>query len=66
MHVPLLAWGPGVEAGRYDTPVSPLAIAKTVGRLFGFQVGEPDVEPFAPVLGRQALPKKPEKAAAAR
>lgn len=45
-HVPLLAWGPGVVAGRYETPTSPLAIAKTVGAIFGFFVGEPDVEPL--------------------
>ncbi|HEV2064000.1 MAG TPA: alkaline phosphatase family protein, partial [Thermoanaerobaculia bacterium] len=31
LHVPVAAWGAGVAAGRYDTPTSPLAIAKTVG-----------------------------------
>lgn len=49
-HVPVAAWGSGVAAGRYDMPTSPLAIAKTVGALFGFAVGEPDVLPLAPVL----------------
>jgi hypothetical protein len=49
-HVPVAAWGAGVAAGRYDTPTSPLAIAKTVGALFGFAVGEPDVLPLNPVL----------------
>lgn len=62
-HVPLVAWGAGVVAGTYDTPTSPLAIAKTVGAVFGFQVGEPDVLPLAPVF---AGAKAPEKAAAAR
>jgi hypothetical protein len=66
LHVPVAAWGAGVAAGSYDTPTSPLAIAKTVGALFGFEVGEPDVLPLAPVLGsaQPAVPAK--KAAAAR
>lgn len=59
-HVPLAACGSGVAAGRYDMPTSPLAIAKTVGALFGFAVGEPDVEPLAPVLG-SAVPAEPAK-----
>lgn len=65
-HVPVAVWGAGVAAGRYDTPTSPLAIAKTVGALLGFEVGEPDVLPLAPVLGtaQQAVPAK--KAASAR
>ncbi|MGH9399614.1 MAG: alkaline phosphatase family protein, partial [Thermoanaerobaculia bacterium] len=63
LHVPLAAWGAGVAAGRYDTPTSPLAIAKTVGALFGFSIGEPDVEPLAPVLPRA---KTPVEAAATR
>jgi arylsulfatase A-like enzyme len=62
-HVPVAAWGAGVRAGTYDTPTSPLAIAKTVGALFGFEVGEPDVEPLAPVLPR---PEAAGKAAARR
>ena len=63
VHVPLAAWGPGVAAGTYETPTSPLAIAKTVGAVFGFAVGEPDVEPLSPVLAG-AHPAK--KVAAAR
>jgi hypothetical protein len=51
-HVPVAAWGEGVRAGTYDTPTSPLAIAKTVGALFGFEVGEPDVLALVPVLPR--------------
>lgn len=63
-HVPVAAWGAGVAAGSYDTPTSPLAIAKTVGALFGFEIGEPDVQPLAPLLGSpQAV--TPEKKAAA-
>ncbi len=46
-HVPLLAWGAGVAAGRYESPTSPLAIAKTVGAIFDFAVGEPDVKPLS-------------------
>jgi hypothetical protein len=50
-RVPLLVFGPGVKAGAWDTPVSPLAIAKTVAALFGFEAGEPDAEVLQPVLG---------------
>jgi arylsulfatase A-like enzyme len=63
-HVPVAVWGAGVRAGVYDTPTSPLAIAKTLGALFGFEVGEPDVLPLAPVLG-SAQPAVPAKKAAA-
>jgi arylsulfatase A-like enzyme len=65
-HVPVAAWGAGVAAGRYDTPTSPLAIAKTVGALFGFEIGEPDVLPLAPVLGTAQPAASAKKAAAAR
>ena len=51
-RVPLLAWGPGVRAGSWKIRVSPLSIAKTVGALFGFEAGAPDVEILQPVLGR--------------
>jgi len=61
-HVPVAAWGAGVAAGRYDTPTSPLAIAKSVGALFGLSVGEQDVEPLAPIVG----PALPASKAAAR
>ncbi len=50
-RVPLAVWGPGVAAGSYDTPTSPLAIARTVAALYGFEAGEPDVAPLQPVLG---------------
>ena len=50
-RVPLAAWGPGVAAGSYDTPTCPLAIARTVAALYGFEAGEPDVAPLQPVLG---------------
>ncbi len=36
-HVPVAAWGAGVAPGRYDTPTSPLAIAKTVGAALRFR-----------------------------
>jgi len=57
VHVPLAAWGSGVRAGTYDTPTSPLAIAKTVGALLGFPFGEPDVEPLEPLLPVATAPK---------
>lgn len=66
VHVPLLAWGASVAAGRYDVSVSPLSIAKTIGRLFGFEVGEPDVEALEAVIGREREDRKLPKAAAPR
>ncbi|HTO75941.1 MAG TPA: alkaline phosphatase family protein [Thermoanaerobaculia bacterium] len=53
-RVPLAVWGPGVAAGSYDTPTSPLAIARTVAALYGFEAGEPDVPPLQPVLAGAA------------
>ena len=50
LRVPLAVWGPGVRTGVSDAPVSPLAIAKTVGALFEFEAGAPDVEPLSPVV----------------
>jgi len=64
LHVPLLAWGKGVRAGHYETRVSPLAIAKTVGKLFHFAVGEPDVDPLVPVVEDEARTPRTEKKAA--
>jgi hypothetical protein len=55
-RVPLAVWGPSVAPGSYDTPVSPLAIARTVGRLFGFEAGAPDVEPLEAVVRASSLP----------
>jgi predicted AlkP superfamily pyrophosphatase or phosphodiesterase len=66
VHVPLLAWGKAVSAGRYDTLVSPLAITKTVGKLFGFEIGEPDVEALAPVLQESSAARKQERKAVSR
>jgi predicted AlkP superfamily pyrophosphatase or phosphodiesterase len=53
-RVPLVAFGPGVKAGSWDMPVSPLSITKTVAALFGFEAGEPDAEVLQPVLGAAA------------
>jgi predicted AlkP superfamily pyrophosphatase or phosphodiesterase len=64
LHVPLLAWGKGVTAGRYETHVSPLAIAKTVGRIFRFAVGEPDVDPLAPLVEDETTTPRTERKAA--
>ncbi len=58
-RVPLLAWGPGVSPGVYGGRVSPISIARTVGALFGFDVGEPDADVLEPVLGRDAGVKRP-------
>jgi len=38
-HVPLLFWGTGVAAGRYDDRVAPTDIARTVSALLGFRAG---------------------------
>ena len=51
-RVPLAAWGPGVKAGFWGPKVSPISISRTVGALFGFEVGEPDADVLEPVLGR--------------
>ncbi len=64
LHVPLLAWGKGVAAGHYDTLVSPLAIAKTVGKVFRFAVGESDVDPLAPLVGEETSTPQTERKAA--
>jgi arylsulfatase A-like enzyme len=54
VRVPLAVWGPGVAPGSYDTATSPLAIARTVAKLFDFEAGEPDVAPLQPVVGAAA------------
>jgi predicted AlkP superfamily pyrophosphatase or phosphodiesterase len=55
-RVPLAVWGGNVAPGTYDMPVSPLAIARTIGKLFGFEAGEPDVEPLEAVVRASATP----------
>jgi len=60
MRVPLLSWGAGVKAGSWDVKVSPISIARTVGALFGFEVGEPDAPILEPVLGRDIRLAKPQ------
>jgi arylsulfatase A-like enzyme len=56
MRVPLAAWGPGVEAGVSNAPVSPLSIARTVAALFGFEAGDPSAEVLRQIAGRSAGP----------
>lgn len=51
-RVPLLAWGAGVLAGSWDAKVSPLDIARSVGAIYGIEVGEPDAAVLEPVLGK--------------
>jgi Type I phosphodiesterase / nucleotide pyrophosphatase len=58
-RVPLLAWGPGVRAGKYPGRVSPISIARTVAALLGFEAGAPDADVLEPVLGRDTGVKKP-------
>ncbi len=58
-RVPLAVWGPYVVPGFYDTPVSPLAIARTVGKIFGFEAGEADVEPLEAVVRAAVTPGNP-------
>jgi arylsulfatase A-like enzyme len=38
-HVPLLFWGAGVKAGRYDVAASPQDLARTIGTLLGVDAG---------------------------
>ena len=38
-HVPLLLWGRGVTPGRYDQPVAPNDLARTLGALLGVEAG---------------------------
>jgi predicted AlkP superfamily pyrophosphatase or phosphodiesterase len=54
-RVPLAAWGPGVSAGVYDSPVSPISIARTVAALFGFEAGDPSAEVLRQIAGRAAV-----------
>lgn len=60
-RVPLLAWGAGVRAGSWANRVSPLSIARTIGALYGFPVGEEDAEVLQPVLGRDEESRSPAK-----
>lgn len=41
-HVPLLLWGRGVTAKRYEMRVAPTDIAKSLGSLFGVDAGAAD------------------------
>jgi predicted AlkP superfamily pyrophosphatase or phosphodiesterase len=61
-RVPVAAWGTGVEPGSYPLEVTPLSIAKTIGAIFGFEIGEPDAAVLEAVRGRRPVPA----AAAAR
>jgi predicted AlkP superfamily pyrophosphatase or phosphodiesterase len=57
-RVPILAFGPGVAAGTYGGPAETVSIAKTVGALFGVNVGEPDAALLEPLLGRAPAAQK--------
>jgi predicted AlkP superfamily pyrophosphatase or phosphodiesterase len=55
-RVPVAAWGTGVEPGVYPVEVTPLSIAKTIGAIFGFEIGEPDALVLEAVRGREGVP----------
>jgi predicted AlkP superfamily pyrophosphatase or phosphodiesterase len=55
-RVPVAAWGAGVEPGVYPVEVTPLSIAKTIGAIFGFEIGEPDALVLEAVRGRVGAP----------
>jgi arylsulfatase A-like enzyme len=38
-HVPLLMWGRGITPGKYDMPVAPTDLARTLGALLGVEAG---------------------------
>ena len=39
LHVPLMLYGPGITPGTYDTDVSPMDLAPTLGTLLGVRAG---------------------------
>ncbi|HSP15692.1 MAG TPA: alkaline phosphatase family protein [Thermoanaerobaculia bacterium] len=41
-HVPLLFWGAGMKAGRYEVAASPADLARTIAALLGVNVGGAD------------------------
>jgi predicted AlkP superfamily pyrophosphatase or phosphodiesterase len=41
-HVPMMFWGQGIKAGRYDADASPVDIARSLGALLGIEAGGPD------------------------
>jgi predicted AlkP superfamily pyrophosphatase or phosphodiesterase len=55
-HVPVAAWGTGVEPGVYPQEVTPLSIAKTIGAIFGIEIGEKDALVLEAVRGREGMP----------
>jgi arylsulfatase A-like enzyme len=55
VRVPLIIKGPGVDAGRHDTPVSLLDIAPTARALAGVSAGETDGASLVGLLGGEAL-----------
>jgi hypothetical protein len=55
-HVPVAAWGTGVEPGVYTQEVTPLSIARTIGAIFGFEIGEKDALVLEAVRGREGMP----------
>jgi hypothetical protein len=42
LHVPLMLWGSGIVPGLYDDDVSPLDLARTLGRVLGIDAGGPE------------------------
>ncbi len=52
VHVPLLIWGGQVKKQWSDRPVSPLSIAKTIAEIYHLKVGDDEIEPLEPVIGK--------------
>jgi hypothetical protein len=50
-HVPLMLWGSGIQAGKFDDEVAPTFLAKTLGKLLGIEAGGPDTQ-VLPCVGK--------------
>ncbi|MBP7571350.1 MAG: alkaline phosphatase family protein, partial [Acidobacteria bacterium] len=53
-RVPLLLFGQGIKAGRFDTPVGPMDIAPTLAHLVGVTLGAADGRVLSEALARSA------------
>ena len=52
-RVPVILYGLGIRAGRYNEPVTPADIAPTLGRLMGITLARPDGRGLHEALGRE-------------
>ena len=53
-RVPLVFWGRGVRAGRFNVPASPMDIAPTLGRLLGLDYAAGDGGALRTEVGAEA------------